>query len=70
MLAIEVNRHIDAPIGEVIARLIDFPNYSEWLPGESFSHRSEFTSDDPVGFTTTYIDRTKGGAYLGEITET
>jgi len=69
MVLIEIIRHIDVPIGEVFARLIDLPGYSEWLPEESFSRRSEFTSDDPVGVGTTYIDRTKGGAYLGEITE-
>ncbi len=69
MVPIEIIRQIDAPIGEVFARLIDLPGYSEWLSEESFSRRSEFTSDDPVGVGTTYIDMTKGGAYLGEITE-
>ena len=69
MMLIEIIRHIDAPIREMFARLIDLPGYSEWLPEESFSRRSEFTSDDLVGVGTTYIDRTKGGAYLGEITE-
>ena len=53
MVAIEVNRRIDAPRRYVFSRLFDFPNYSEWLPCESVSRRSEFTSDDPVGVGTT-----------------
>lgn len=68
-MIVEVKRHLDAPIGEVFARLIDLPGYSEWLPEESFSRRSELTSDDPIGAGTTYIDKTKGGGYVGEITE-
>ena len=68
-MLIEVKRQIDAPIREVYARLIDLPGYSEWLPGESFSRGSELTSNDPVGVGTTYVDKTKGGAYVGEITE-
>ena len=66
---VEVTRQIDAPIREVFARLIDLRGYSEWLPGESFSHSSEFTSNDPVGAGATYVDKTKGGTYVGEITE-
>ena len=69
MIEINVERDINAPLGDVFARLIDITGYSNWLPDKSASRSCTLTSPGPVRVGTTYVDQTNAGPMVGEVVE-
>jgi uncharacterized protein YndB with AHSA1/START domain len=66
----ELERTINAPIGDVFARLADLEGYNDWMPKKGSMFRgSEQTSPGEVGLGTTFVDQTTFGPSPGEIVE-
>ncbi|MEW1955325.1 SRPBCC family protein [Terrabacter sp. NPDC080008] len=57
------------PASEVFACLADLPGYGTWMHRDGVFGRVELTSPAPVGCGTTYVDRTRMGPFVGEVTE-
>jgi hypothetical protein len=52
----------------VFARLADVAGYEDWLSDDSNSAGCTLTSVGTIGLGSTYLDRTKIGSMMGEIT--
>lgn len=60
---------IRRPVGEVFERLADLPGYRQWMRRDGVFGGTELTSPAPVRTGTTYVDRTRMGRFVGEVTE-
>jgi len=60
---------IDAPIGDVFARLADLEGYRSWMHRTGLFRRSGQTSDGPLGEGTAYFDASRMGTFRGEVTD-
>lgn len=66
----ELQRTIQAPIGEVFARLVDIEGYNTWMPKEgTMLKRTRLTSTGEPAVGTTFDDETTEGTIPGEIAE-
>jgi uncharacterized protein YndB with AHSA1/START domain len=59
---------IDAPIGDVFARLADLDGYRTWMRRTGLFRRAGQVSDAPLGLGTAYFDATRMGTFHGEVT--
>ena len=69
MIDLAFERTIPASPAEVFARLADLVGYEDWLSDDSTSSGCTRTSAGPIGRGSTYLDRTKMGTMVGEVTE-
>ncbi len=69
VLRFEAQAVIRRPASEVFERLVDLPGYRRWMHRDGVFGRTELTSPPPVRAGTTYVDRTRMGRYVGEVTE-
>ena len=69
MIELAFERTIPASPAEVFARLADLVGYEDWLSDDSTSSGCTLTSAGTIGRGSTYLDRTKMGTMVGEITE-
>ena len=60
---------IRRPASEVFERLADLPGYRQWMHREGVFGGTELTSLPPIRAGTTYVDRTRMGRFVGEVTE-
>ena len=60
---------IDAPVGDVFARLADLEGYRSWMHRTGLFRRSGQTSDGPLGEGTAYFDASRMGTFRGEVTD-
>lgn len=60
---------IHRPPSEVFERLADLPGYRQWMHRDGVFGDTELTSALPVRAGTTYVDRTRMGRFVGEVTE-
>jgi len=66
----DLERTINAPIGDVFARLVDIDGHNEWTAGKaSMLKHTRQTSPGPAVVGTTYVDETSQGVMHGEIVE-
>jgi uncharacterized protein YndB with AHSA1/START domain len=66
----ELVRTVQAPIGDVFARLADMEGHNEWMPKKgSMLRHTRLTSTGPPGLGTTYEDETRFGTMPGEFVE-
>jgi uncharacterized protein YndB with AHSA1/START domain len=66
----ELERVIEAPVGDVFARLVDIEGYNAWMPQKgSMLQRTRQTSLGEPAVGTTYVDETSQGPIPGEIVE-
>lgn len=57
------------PASEVFECLVDLPGYGRWMHRDGVFGSVELTSPPPVRCGTTYVDRTRMGPFVGEVTE-
>ena len=57
------------PVSEVFERLADLPGYRRWMHRDGVFGATEVTSPPPIRAGTAYIDRTRMGRFVGEVTE-
>ena len=57
------------PASEVFECLTDLPGYGRWMHRDGVFGRVELTSPPLVRRGTTYVDRTRMGPFVGEVTE-
>ena len=69
MIELAFERTIPASPAEVFARLADLMAYEDWLSEDSTSSGCTLTSAGTIGRGSTYLDRTKMGKMVGQITE-
>ena len=69
VLRFESRTVIRRPAGEVFERLADMPGYRQWMHRDGVFGGTELTSPLPIRAGTTYVDRTRMGRYIGEVTE-
>jgi uncharacterized protein YndB with AHSA1/START domain len=69
MIELAFERTIPASPADVFARLADLVGYQDWLSDDSTSLGCTLTSAGTIGRGSTYLDRTKMGTMVGEITE-
>jgi uncharacterized protein YndB with AHSA1/START domain len=69
VIELAFERTIPASPAEVFARLADLVAYAEWLSDDSISSGCMVTSAGTIGRGSTYLDKTKMGNMVGEITE-
>ena len=60
---------IGRPAGQVFERLADLPGYRQWMRRDGVFGHTELTSSLPIRAGTTYVDRTRMGHFVGEVTE-
>ncbi len=60
---------IRRPASEVFERLADLPGYRQWMHRDGVFGGTELTSPPPIRAGTTYVDRTRMGRFVGEVTE-
>ena len=60
---------IRRPASEVFERLADLPGYRQWMHRDGLFAGTELTSLPPIRAGTTYVDRTRMGRFVGEVTE-
>ncbi len=60
---------IRRPASEVFERLADLPGYRQWMHRDGVFGGTELTSLPPIRAGTTYLDRTRMGRFVGEVTE-
>jgi uncharacterized protein YndB with AHSA1/START domain len=60
---------IRRPASEVFERLADLPGYRQWMHRDGVFGGTELTSPPPIRTGTTYVDRTRMGRFVGEVTE-
>src|SRR6478736_6417014 len=60
---------IRRPASEVFERLADLPGYRHWMHRDGVFAGTELTSLPPIRAGTTYVDRTRMGRFVGEVTE-
>ena len=66
----DLERTINAPVGDVFARLVDIDGHNDWTGGKaSMLKRTRQTSPGPAAVGTTYVDETRQGVVHGEIVE-
>ena len=66
----ELERRIQAPPGDVFARLAGIEGYNEWMPAKgSIRRHTQQTSPGEPALGTTYVDETRFGPTPGEIVE-
>lgn len=68
MIHVEIDTVIKRPIEDVFERLVDIPNYAEWLPKSRVFLETKLTSEEPIDVETTFTDRTTIGTFRGEVT--
>lgn len=68
MIALEFERHIEAPPDRIFAVLSDLASYKEWLPPSDVFVALKLRDDGPLRQGSRYLDVTKAGATPGEIT--
>jgi uncharacterized protein YndB with AHSA1/START domain len=69
VVSFEDRAAVDAPIGDVFARLIDLPRYREWMHRTGLFRRCAWTADRPPAVGAQYADSTRMGTFRGEVTE-
>ena len=69
VIRFEAQTVIRRPANEVFERLADLPGYREWMHRDGVFGGTELTSALPVRPGTTYVDRTRMGRFVGEVTE-
>jgi len=70
MFQLRFERHIERPIEDVFARLIDIDGYEDWLPQSLiFKGGGLKAPDREIEVGTRFIDRTPFGRFHGEVTE-
>jgi uncharacterized protein YndB with AHSA1/START domain len=69
MIELAFERTIPASPADVFARLADLGGYENWLSDDSRSSGCTLTSAGAIGRGSTYLDKTKMGAMVGQITE-
>ncbi|KRF39981.1 hypothetical protein ASH01_19515 [Terrabacter sp. Soil811] len=69
MIRFEAQTVIRRPASEVFERLADLPGYRQWMHRDGVFGGTELTSALPVRAGTTYVDRTRMGRFVGEVTE-
>jgi uncharacterized protein YndB with AHSA1/START domain len=60
---------IQRPVSEVFERLADLPGYGRWMHRSGLFRRCGLTSEVPIREGTTYVDSTRMGTFVGEVTE-
>ena len=60
---------IRRPASEVFERLADLPGYRQWMHRDGLFGGTELTSLPPIRAGTTYVDRTRMGRFVGEVTK-
>ena len=60
---------IRRPASEVFERLADLLGYRQWMHRDGLFGGTELTSLPPIRAGTTYVDRTRMGRFVGEVTE-
>lgn len=60
---------IRRPASQVFERLSDLPGYRQWMHRNGLFSGTELTSLPPVRTGTTYVDHTRMGRFVGEVTE-
>ncbi|MFP3882538.1 MAG: SRPBCC family protein [Actinomycetota bacterium] len=70
MFHLRFERHIEQPIEDVFARLIDIDAYPDWLP-QSLIFKGGGLEDpeQAIEVGTRFVDRTPFGRFHGEVTE-
>jgi uncharacterized protein YndB with AHSA1/START domain len=68
VIELEVVRTVDAPIGQVFARLADIEGHNDWMPskGSMFRGTRQTSAGEPT-LGTTFLDQTSFGPTPGEI---
>ncbi|WP_082620050.1 SRPBCC family protein [Terrabacter sp. Soil811] len=69
VIRFEAQTVIRRPASEVFERLADLPGYRQWMHRDGVFGGTELTSALPVRAGTTYVDRTRMGRFVGEVTE-
>jgi len=69
VLRFESTTVIRRPVSEVFERRADLPGYQRWMHRDGVFGRTELTSPLPIRAGTTYVDRTRMGRFVGEVTE-
>lgn len=69
VIRFEAQTVIRRPASEVFERLADLPGYRQWMHRDGVFGGTEATSALPVRSGTTYVDRTRMGRFVGEVTE-
>lgn len=57
------------PVSEVFERLADLPGYRRWMHRDGVFGATELTSPPPIRAGTAYVDRTRMGRFVGQVTE-
>lgn len=60
---------VDAPVGDVFARLIDLPGYREWMHRTGLFRRCVWTMDGTPAIGAQYADSTRMGTFRGEVAD-
>ena len=69
VIRFEARTVIRRPASEVFERLADLPGYRQWMHRDGVFGGTDLTSALPVRSGTTYVDRTRMGRFVGEVTE-
>jgi uncharacterized protein YndB with AHSA1/START domain len=69
MVHVEIEETIHRPVEDVFNRLVDIPNYPNWMPDDGLFITCTKDSEGPVGLGTRYSDKTRFGWVRGEISE-
>ncbi len=69
VIRFEAQTVIRRPANEVFERLADLPGYRQWMHRDGVFGGTDLTSALPVRAGTTYVDRTRMGRFVGEVTE-
>ena len=69
VLRYESTSVIHAPASAVFELLADLPAYGQWMHRDGVFGGTVLTSPAPVRAGTTYVDRTRMGRFVGEVTE-
>ena len=69
IMRFEARTVIHRPASEVFERLADLPGYRQWMHRDGVFGGTELTSPPPIRAGSTYVDHTRMGRFVGEVTE-
>ena len=69
VIRFEARTVIHRSVSEVFERLADLPGYRQWMHRDGVFGDTALTSALPLRSGTTYVDRTRMGRFVGELTE-
>jgi uncharacterized protein YndB with AHSA1/START domain len=69
LIRFESRTVIQRPVNEVFERLADLPGYRRWMHRTGLFRGVRGEIDVPIREGTTYVDSTRMGSFMGEVTE-